>query len=128
MYFLVSMQFEDMLWLLKKQGYKGKSMIQRLKAYVSNELIDVCSEESKQKQWIINIFMQNIVHETEIQLGRYEGYRVINDVGVVRFGRMEIRSQTRRMFELYHCVLIRSLDRRQTAGAGEDDSGRRGIR
>ena len=41
------------MWLLKKQGYQGKSMINRLKAYVSNELIDVCSEESKQKYFII---------------------------------------------------------------------------
>ena len=37
------------MWLLKKQGYHGKAMTERLKTFISNELIDVCSEESKKQ-------------------------------------------------------------------------------
>ena len=37
------------MWLLKKQGYHGKAMTEKLKTFISNELIGVCSEESKKQ-------------------------------------------------------------------------------
>lgn len=37
---------DDLIRILKKQNVAGKELIKKLRVYVSNELVDVCSDES----------------------------------------------------------------------------------
>ena len=37
---------EDIIYILKKQNVEGKELIEKLSSFVSNEMVDICSEES----------------------------------------------------------------------------------
>ncbi|KAK8826380.1 hypothetical protein WA538_001518 [Blastocystis sp. DL] len=39
-------RLEDIIYILKKQNVEGKEMIEKLSSLVSNEMVDICSEES----------------------------------------------------------------------------------
>ena len=54
--FLFSIELEDIIRILKKQNLRGKELTSKLTKYISDELVDVCSEESLRQYKIISWF------------------------------------------------------------------------